>query len=175
MGGYMLMTRSLVLVVCLVLAAQHGLAAPTDEMVLLERSQAMMQKLVAFTKQKKAKLGKARIEGEGMAQLIIEIEKLLSQEKNPAVLARVALLTRVHVHMRQEANTVKDEMVGEVFVEAWFGCMTNIKRLGGAEALAALDDIERSLSYQTLDGALSLAFKKAREEVEQGIKAKRIP
>jgi hypothetical protein len=52
--------------------------------------------------------------------------------------------------------------------------MTNIKRLGGPEALAALDDIERSLSYQTLDGALSLAFKKAREEVEQGIKAKRV-
>ena len=130
--------------------------------------------LIAFTKQKKAKLGKARIEGEGMTQLIVEIEKLLSQENNPAVLARVALLTRVHVVMGQGANTAKDEMVGEVFIEAWIGCMTNIKRLGGAEALTALDDIERSLSHQTLDGALSLAFKKAREEVEQGIKAKRI-
>lgn len=156
----------------LALTAQHGLAAPTDEMVLLERSQAMMQKLIKFTKQKKAKLGKAPIEEAVQNKLIIEIEKLLSQEKNPAVLARVALLTKVHVDMGQGANTAKDEMVREVFIEAWIGCMTNIKRLGGAEALAALDDLERSLSYQTLDGALSLAFKKAREEVEQGIKAK---
>lgn len=170
----MLMARTLFLIVCLILTAQHGLAAPTNEMVLLERSQAMVQKLIALTKQKKAKTGNAPIEEAVLNKLVIEIEKLLSQEKNPAVLARVALLTRVHVHMRQGANTAKDEMVGEVFTEAWIGCMTNIKRLGGAEALAALDDIERSLSYQTLDGALSLAFKKAREEVEQGIKAKGI-
>ncbi|MGM9482949.1 hypothetical protein ACS5PN_17280 [Roseateles sp. NT4] len=49
--------------------------------------------------------------------------------------------------------------------------MTNIKRLGGTQALEALDDLKQALSSRAIDGSLGLAFDKARREIEQEIKS----
>lgn len=168
----MLIVRALLVVVCLLSLSPRAVAAPTEEMVLVERSQATMQKLIAFTKQSKARLGGGPIEGAARTRLIVDIEQLLSRERNPAVLARVALLTRAHVDMGQGAGALRDETVEEVFVEAWIVCMTRIRKIGGTQAMQALDDLQRGLANRGVDGALGLAFSKAREDVARGIEAK---
>ncbi len=164
--------KRLLLLVCLALLSQHGWATPTAEMALFERSQVVMQRVVEFAKLKKQKLGKAQIEGAEMTRMVVEIEHLLSQEKNPAVLARVAVLTRVHLDMERGAGVTKDETVGMILVESWIGCMTSIKKLGGSEALVALDDLKLAVDVRALDGAEARAYRLAREEVEQGIDAR---
>lgn len=164
--------RKIFLIMCLVSATQTGLAAPTSEMVLVERSQLMMKKLIEFSKQKKAELGRTGYDNNWGTRLVIDTERLLSQEKNPAVLARVALIVFMHTNMSRETSTKSDEILVDVFTEAWVGCMTNIGKLGRQDALLALENIEKTLAQQ-LDGGHAHAFHRAREIVKTGMAAKR--
>lgn len=146
--------------------------AAEDRVTMLERTNVITARVVEFAKQKKMKFGKTRIEGAAHTKLILELEQFFSKEKNPAVLARVALVTRMFTNYGFESREDDDEKLEVILGEAWFACLTNIRKLGGAEALIALDDMKQNISHRPLDGAEGLAFDKAREEVEQGIKAK---
>lgn len=158
--------------VLLTLFLMQQVRAAEDRVTMLERTNTMTVRVVEFAKQKKMKFGKTRIEGRAHTQLMIELEQFFSREKNPAVLARVALVTRMFANYGFESREDDDEKLEVILGEVWFACLANIKKLGGSEALIALDDMKQNISHRPLDGAEGLAFDKAREEVEQGIKAK---
>lgn len=131
-------------------------------------------KLIEYVKNKNAKFGRSQIEAPANTEIMNELDRLIGQEKNPAVLARVALHARMLGDYGFESREDDGEVIDIVLLEIWFACLNNIKKVGGADALAALNDMKRTISLQTLDGAVSLAFRKAREEVEEGIKVKGI-
>jgi hypothetical protein len=139
---------------------------------MLERTNALTAKLLELGKHVSAKTGKAQLEGKAWTEMSSQVEQLLSKEKSPAVLARVALVTRILLDYERDSHPGTDEVIVEVLSESWFGCIKNIKKIGGPDALAALEDIRRTMMTRTLDGAPSLALRKAREEVEQGLRKK---
>ena len=153
---------------------QQGLAATSNRVLMLERTNALNVKLIEYVKKKSSKFGKSQIQAPANTEIMNELDQLIGREKNPAVLARVALYARMLGDYGFESREDDGEVIDVVLLEIWFACLNNIKKVGGVDALAALNDMKRTISLQTLDGAVSLAFRKAREEVEEGIKAKDI-
>ena len=170
--GTMRAVKKLLFFMFLVCTMEQGFAAIPDRTMMLKRTNVLMDKLIEFVEKKRVKDDKGLSNQNDGSQLIIDLERLMSQEKNPAVLARVALVARVYGDHTRDSHQDEDYALDAVLTEVWFACLSNIKKLGGPQALAALDDIQRNISYQTLDGAYSLVFRRTREEIEQDIKTK---
>lgn len=170
----MLIIKKILFVILLTCVTQIGVAATPNRVVMFERTNVMTTKLIEYLKKKSEKFGKSQIEVPANTEIMNELDRLIAREKNPAVLARVALYARMLGDYGFESREDDGEVIDVVLQEIWFACLNNIKKVGGADALAALNDMKRTISLQTLDGAVSLAFRKAREEVEEGIKAKGI-
>ncbi|MFZ6736055.1 hypothetical protein ACO0LG_29315 [Undibacterium sp. Ji42W] len=168
----MLEVKKLFIVILLACVTQIGFAATPNRVLMFERTNVLTTKLIEYLKKKSEKFGKSQIEDPANTEIMNELDRLIAREKNPAVLARVALYARMLGDYGFESREDDSEVIDVVLLEIWFACLNNIKKIGGVDALAALNDMKRTISLQTLDGAVSLAFRKAREEVEEGIKAK---
>lgn len=162
--------KKFILGILLMLGSTACQAATLGQIELLERTNVMTAKVIRFAEQQSQKFGAKQLEGKARTQLIVEIEGLLGTESNPAVLARVALVTRALLVARQESGQEFDEIISIVLDEAWFGCIKNITRAGGAVALVALNDIKRTMVEQTPDGVNSLALRQAIEQVARTLK-----
>jgi len=146
--------RIWVLAFILIVGSGQSLAQPGQKTATISRVNALTGRLVKIAKHRTAH----RRDPIGMS-LAGAIDRLLQNESDPDVLARVALISNVYLH----PGSAGDEAVDEVFEVAWGACVRRIEQIGGQPAIDALENIRQNMR---LDGSLSMTLSSATERLK---------
>jgi hypothetical protein len=136
-------------IVALLLIAGLGksVAQPTAKLKTISRVNALIGQFLKIAEKCVAHRGEPDV-----TSLDREIGIVLQKERDPDVLARVALVSYIYSY----PGNAGEQNFDEVFRVAWDACIRRIGQIGGQPAIDALEYIAQNTN---LDGASSLLWK----------------
>jgi hypothetical protein len=133
----------------LVIGSVQATPQPVAKMATINRVNSIATQLLKIANHRVAKGGES-----DRQTLYKKIEQLLRSERDPDVLARVALISNIYLY----PGSAGDEAVDDVFDAAWEACIRRIEQIGGQSAINALELVKWNMR---LDGAYSLIWKES--------------
>jgi hypothetical protein len=143
-----------ILSLLLVIGLGQAVARPAEKLTTILRVNSITGRLLEVATSRVAHGGDT-----DRSSLNKEVDRLLQQERDPDVLARVALISHIYL----SPGSAGDERFDDVFDVAWEACIRRIEQIGGQSAIDALESIERDMR---LDGAYSLLWKTSMERLK---------
>ena len=137
----------------LLLGFSHCLAQPTAKVATIAKVRSTTGQLFQIA-QDRVRLGESE-----RSSLTREVDRILQHERDPDVLARVALISSVYMN----PGSAGDETFDDVFDIAWETCVRRIEQTGGQPAIDALEQIK---SNMRLDGGYSLLWEESMERLK---------
>ena len=143
-----------ILSLILAIGLGQSVAQPKAKLTTITRVNFTIGRLLEIAKNRVAHGGEPE-----RSSLNREVDRLLQHERDPDVLARVALISYIYLG----PGSAGDESFDDVFDVAWGTCIRRIEQIGGQPAINALEDIEQGMQ---LDGAFGLTWKESMERLK---------
>jgi len=138
--------------IILAIALGQSVAQPKAKLTTMTRVNFTIGRLLEIAENRVAHGGEP-----DRSSLNREVDRLLQHERDPDVLARVALIS--HIYLRP--GNAGDEAFDNVFDVAWGTCIWRIEQIGGQPAIKALESIGMHL-----DGACGLDWQESMERLK---------